>query len=67
MSRWSNRWQRNEDGSYVRNIGGQEESDYSEWSKDELSAELESRDLPKTGNKAELIARLEESDTLVEA
>lgn len=35
---------------------------YESWTKDELSAELESRGLPKSGNKDELIARLEESD-----
>lgn len=30
--------------------------------KDELQAELETRGLPKTGNKDELIERLQESD-----
>jgi hypothetical protein len=35
---------------------------YEGWTKDELSAELERRGLPKTGNKDELIARLNEDD-----
>lgn len=35
---------------------------YESWTKDELSAELESRGLPKSGNKDELIARLQEDD-----
>ena len=35
---------------------------YEAMTKDELSAELESRGLPKTGNKDELISRLEEDD-----
>ena len=36
---------------------------YSDMTKDDLSAELERRGLPKSGNKDELIARLEESDS----
>lgn len=70
MARWSDRWKQNEDGSYVRNLGGGTQLDerpYEDWTKEELSAELESRDLPKTGNKPELIARLEEADAAVEA
>lgn len=39
-----------------------EESDYESYTVDELQAELESRGLPKSGTKAELIARLEEDD-----
>ena len=35
---------------------------YDGWTKGELEAELESRGLPKTGNKPELIERLEEDD-----
>jgi len=35
---------------------------YDELSKDELVAELEQRDLPKSGTKDELRARLEEDD-----
>lgn len=41
---------------------GDDDSDYSEWSNDELAAELQERGLPKSGNKAELIARLEADD-----
>ena len=39
------------------------ESEYEGMTKEELSAELESRGLPKTGNKDELIARLQENDS----
>jgi hypothetical protein len=39
-----------------------ESSSYEGWTKGELEAELESRGLPKTGNKAELVARLQEDD-----
>jgi hypothetical protein len=35
---------------------------YSEWTNDDLRDELEKRGLPKSGNKDELVARLEESD-----
>lgn len=35
---------------------------YGSWTKDELSDEAEKRGLPKSGTKAELIARLEEDD-----
>ena len=38
-------------------------SDYEGWTKDELAAELEKRGLPKSGNKDELIARLQEDDS----
>lgn len=37
-------------------------SDYGEMTKAELQDELERRDLPKTGNKDELIDRLKEDD-----
>lgn len=40
----------------------EEEIDYSEASVAELKAELERRELPTSGNKPELIARLEEDD-----
>lgn len=50
------------DPMYSRVYGGAGSSDYRSMSKDELSAELESRGLAKSGNKAELIARLEEDD-----
>ena len=39
------------------------DSDYEGWTKDELSEELEKRGLPKSGNKDELIARLQEDDS----
>ena len=52
--------------STVWNIWQQSESvahsDYEGWTKDELSEELEKRGLPKSGNKDELIARLQEDD-----
>ena len=40
----------------------QAEGGYEDMTKDELSDLLESRGLPKTGNKDELISRLEEDD-----
>lgn len=39
-----------------------DEEGYPSWTNAELSAELEARGLPKSGNKEELIARLEEDD-----
>lgn len=42
--------------------GGGEESEYDSWSKTELQDEAESRDLSKSGSKADLIARLVEDD-----
>ena len=36
---------------------------YEGWTKDELQSELEKRGLPKTGNKDELIVRLQEDDS----
>ncbi|HSE47499.1 MAG TPA: SAP domain-containing protein [Gemmatimonadales bacterium] len=49
---------------HTRDQGGSapEPEGYESWTKDELQAELEKRDLPKTGNKPELIERLEEDD-----
>ena len=35
---------------------------YEVWTKDELMAELEDRGLPKSGNKPELIDRLDQDD-----
>jgi hypothetical protein len=61
-NRWSDRWLRNEDGTYVRNTQAAAPGGYEEMTKAELEAELEARGLPKTGNKAELVARLEEDD-----
>lgn len=39
-----------------------EDAPYSEWSMDELKAELTERKLPVSGKKTELVARLEEND-----
>lgn len=39
-----------------------EAEDYDGWSKADLQAECEERDLPRTGKVADLIARLEEDD-----
>ena len=39
------------------------DSEYEGMTKDELSEELEKRGLPKSGNKDELIARLQENDS----
>lgn len=61
----SDRWTQNEDGSYTRTVNGIEETTsdrFSVLTKEELSAELESRGLPKTGSKDELIARLQEAE-----
>jgi ribosomal protein L22 len=40
-----------------------EKTEYAELTVDELKAELEKRELPKSGKKADLIARLEDDDT----
>jgi large subunit ribosomal protein L22 len=40
-----------------------ETTDYAELTVDELKAELEKRDLPKSGKKADLVTRLEDDDT----
>ena len=60
----SSRWMRQEDGSFVRNYAGVQETatGYDALTKEELADELESRGLTKSGNKDELIARLEEAD-----
>lgn len=49
---------------HTREDGGTQADvrDYQDWTKAELSAELESRGLPKSGTKDELIARLEADD-----
>ncbi len=69
--RGSSRFTQNPDGSYRRSAGnvmegsaGDEASaeGYDSQTKAELEAELESRGLPTSGNKAELVARLEEAD-----
>ena len=48
------------DPMYSRVYGGEGSSDYDSWTKDELSAALEAKGLPKSGTKAELIARLQD-------
>lgn len=39
-----------------------ESEDYDSWTNDQLRTELERRELPKSGNHDELVARLEEDD-----
>lgn len=64
----SERYVENPDGSYSRAVGGQTVGatavveGYDAMTKAELEDELESRGLPKTGNKDELVARLQEAD-----
>lgn len=52
------------DPMYARTYPNAEPADggYSDMLKADLEAELEARGLPKSGNKDELIARLEEDD-----
>jgi len=57
----SARYKENADGSFSRSLGGSA-GDYDDLTKAELEDALEARGLAKTGNKAELIARLEEDD-----
>jgi len=66
MSRWSERWEQIADGTYRRFASAPvpaKGEGYEEWTKPELEAELESRGLPKYGNKPELIERLQADDT----
>lgn len=42
--------------------GEEPPEDYNDWTIDQLSYELGQRNLPKTGKKADLVARLEEDD-----
>lgn len=68
----SSRFKQQADGSYVRTSGpvltssaGDEavvDDGYDELTKAELEEKLEGYDLPKTGNKDDLIARLREYD-----
>jgi hypothetical protein len=74
----SSRYVQNPDGSYRRSAGNVmeegsagdaltgevevEPEGYDAMTKAELEDELESRGLPKTGNKDELVARLNEND-----
>ncbi|QZD98597.1 hypothetical protein SEA_JEMERALD_9 [Microbacterium phage Jemerald] len=44
------------------NAALEEVKPYGEWTNEELSEELKARELPHSGNKDELVARLEESD-----
>jgi len=56
-----------EDDAPVDVDGGGQITGYEAWSKDDLVAELEARGLPKSGNKPELIDRLEQDDLAKEA
>ena len=56
------RGQRPSGTTAVAEVQTYESGGYEDMTKDELSEMLESRGLPKTGNKDELIARLEEDD-----
>ena len=62
---------RNEVGEAVVTDSEEEEAEevkpYGEWTNEELSNELKDRDLPHSGNKDELVARLEESDKAEES
>lgn len=64
MARWSNRWKRNEDGSYTRNTGGESGApvDLKSLKKPELVALANKAGLDSTGTKAELVARLEAAE-----
>jgi hypothetical protein len=42
--------------------GEEAPEDYNDWTADQLRHELGNRTLPKSGNKAELVSRLEEDD-----
>lgn len=53
-----------EDGE-TEDDGDGEDVPYTDWTKDELEIELQSRGLKKSGDKAELIARLEEHDATI--
>lgn len=65
------RWRTLPDGRTVRNVAhAQVESagdeamvaEYTDMTKEDLGAELERRGLAKSGNKDDLVARLQESD-----
>ena len=60
------RWTQNEDGTWRSMSRTAKEAlqarSYDDMTKAELEDELVARDLPKTGNKDELIERLEEAD-----
>lgn len=42
--------------------GEEPPEDYNDWNSDQLKYELGNRDLPKSGKKSDLVARLEEDD-----
>ena len=42
--------------------GEEPPEDYNDWTADQLRFELGNRSLPKSGNKADLVTRLEEDD-----
>ncbi|GAB3812107.1 SAP domain-containing protein [Kribbella italica] len=42
--------------------GDDDSEDYNDWKADTLRAELRERELPASGNKAEMVARLEADD-----
>ena len=56
-----------EDDAPVDADGDGQITGYEAWSKDDLVTELEERGLPKSGNKPELIERLEQDDLAKEA
>lgn len=49
-------------GDPMLSNAGDSDDDYDDWTNDELKEELGSRELSKSGNKGELVARLRESD-----
>lgn len=61
------RWVQNEDGTWRPKVHAKtavsENGNYEDMKLDELRDALVARDLPKSGNKDELIARLQEADS----
>lgn len=77
MENPSGQSQSNQESSTAPLMGGdtqttEKESDeeeilpYSEWTKEDLVAECREREIPVSGTKSELVARLEENDTTFE-
>lgn len=60
------RWKQNDDSTWSRILPGRvtDEDGYEEMTKPQLEAQLAARGLPRTGNKAELIERLQEHDAV---
>lgn len=58
------RWKQNADGTWSRRYGDEQdiEKAYTDMSKPELQAQLEARGLPTSGNKPDLIERLEAAE-----